>query len=268
MKRIFCILTAVLLIMSVCVSAASESMDFSACTDYELNVLLTKLQLEAAERIGKRLSSPESDFVYASNGYEVRINDYTGTDAHVVIPEDINGTPVTRIYNSAFLGAQLESVSLPDTITEIGDLAFAWARTEGKSVGDGTVLYLPSNLRTVGTQAFAGNGYAGVVVNSDVKIDTDAFQNMNNLKFIYVREGAAPEFDHWSVRSCTKLETVIIPPSVKHINDTAFEVAKKLKIITAPGSAAEAWAIKNFFPVDTQHYAEYAAEYEALFPLL
>ena len=66
-----------------------------------------------------------SDFII-ENGV---LKKYCGTEAHVVIPEAIDGLPVTRIGNSAFNDLErLESVVLPSTLTEIGQFAFASAR--------------------------------------------------------------------------------------------------------------------------------------------
>lgn len=48
----------------------------------------------------------------------------------VNIPPFIEGLPVTEISNSAFDNCQIiEKITIPQTITKIGDLAFRWCPT-------------------------------------------------------------------------------------------------------------------------------------------
>ena len=51
---------------------------------------------------------------------------YTGEQENLIIPEKINGHDVTRIYDKTFQQNEtLTSIELPDTLTEIGEQAFA-----------------------------------------------------------------------------------------------------------------------------------------------
>ena len=64
--------------------------------------------------------------MFSLNGdaYTVRIG--TCTDADIVIPSVYNGKPVTSIADSAFSGySSFTSIEIPDSITSIGDYAFA-----------------------------------------------------------------------------------------------------------------------------------------------
>jgi len=262
MKRVLSSLAAVLLAICLAMPVYGESIDFTGYSDEDLLDLLKQTQNELRRRFDERLASPVTDFLYTSDGREVRINAYTGSGQRVVIPSEIDGAPVTRIYDAAFQGASLLSVEMPDTITDIGRNAFS----HNWEIGAGAVLALPSGLRRVGVQAFAWSCYEGIIIGSDALIESDAFQDMSKAKFLYIRDGAAPMFDRWSVRGCADLEIAIIPPAVTYIDDAAFEGSKKLKIITTPGSAAAAWATRNFFPVDTENYEAYVAEFETLYP--
>lgn len=56
----------------------------------------------------------------------IAITEYTGNEKKVVIPEIINGLPVTEIADSAFEGnTTIQEIDLPDTIVRIGKRAFA-----------------------------------------------------------------------------------------------------------------------------------------------
>ena len=63
-----------------------------------------------------------SDFSYSVSGGILRINGYTGTDTHIVVPSYIAGTRVTHINDEAFKDcANIISLTLPSTIQNIGE---------------------------------------------------------------------------------------------------------------------------------------------------
>lgn len=69
--------------------------------------------------------NPASDFAYAADGGEVTITDYIGTSEHVLIPDAIDGLPVTTLGHRAFYEKTVTTVVVPDSVTEIGDLCFS-----------------------------------------------------------------------------------------------------------------------------------------------
>ena len=73
----------------------------------------------------------------------VVITGYTGPiEGDVVIPEHIDGLPVTSIGAEAFAGMRMSSVSIPDSVTSIGNMAFFGNRL--------TVAVLPYSLKYIG----------------------------------------------------------------------------------------------------------------------
>lgn len=136
--------------------------DSQAVYDYEEPIKITydtvitayaqkKGKTKSEETVGtyKRLFlNEEEKYIINSAGV---ITDYLGADSEdnteIIIPDTIKGITPTGIYESVFNGyTYLESITLPDTITEIGNKAF----------------YLCSNLeyitargvKTVGSYAF------------------------------------------------------------------------------------------------------------------
>ena len=112
-------------------------------------------------------------FAYTTERYNVTITAYLGTDAHVEIPQSIEGEPVTSIGDSAFEDCTfLESVAIPNSVQAIGEAAFCncpllasvdlsgWSL---RSIGDWafagcdslTSLVLPGNVTNIGSYAFA-----------------------------------------------------------------------------------------------------------------
>lgn len=69
--------------------------------------------------------NPSSDFAYTADGGEVTITDYVGTSEHVLIPDTIDGLPVTALADKAFYEKHVTTVVVPDSVTEIGDLCFS-----------------------------------------------------------------------------------------------------------------------------------------------
>ena len=74
----------------------------------------------------------QAQFNYTNNGDgTVTITGYTAPVTAVTIPNTINGLPVTSIgYDAFYNGATpgpgiLTSVTIPDSVTSIGDFAFA-----------------------------------------------------------------------------------------------------------------------------------------------
>ena len=70
---------------------------------------------------------------------------------HIVIPDTYQGKPVTKIRDFAFNQRKgIKTVSIPDSVTEIGDSAFI-----GCSSLEGVNLGKNSKLKTIGEDAFA-----------------------------------------------------------------------------------------------------------------
>lgn len=69
--------------------------------------------------------NPASDFAYTADGGEVTITEYIGTSEHVLIPDTIDGLPVTALADKAFYEKHVTTVVVPDSVTEIGDLCFS-----------------------------------------------------------------------------------------------------------------------------------------------
>jgi len=67
----------------------------------------------------------DAQYRYATSGGTITITGYAGTGSVVVIPEDINGLPVSSIGKEAFYGlTNLTSVTIASNVTKIGDWAF------------------------------------------------------------------------------------------------------------------------------------------------
>jgi hypothetical protein len=80
---------------------------------------------------------------------------YNGASAHVNIPDQINGYPVTGITDNAFRSRNIASVAFPSTLLFIGDYAFYDNNL--------TSVSLPASVTSIGTGAFDNNHISGNV---------------------------------------------------------------------------------------------------------
>ncbi|HEY5296545.1 MAG TPA: leucine-rich repeat domain-containing protein [Verrucomicrobiae bacterium] len=66
------------------------------------------------------------DYTYTTNNGTITITEYVGSDSAVIIPDTINGLPVTSIGDYAFpYSPNLTNVTIGDGITNVGDYAFS-----------------------------------------------------------------------------------------------------------------------------------------------
>ena len=77
----------------------------------------------------------------------------------ITIPSEINGHPVTAIGQYAFMGIQMTSISIPSTVTSIGQFAFH------KCVKLASVN-IPNSVTTIGSGAFTMTGLASITIPS------------------------------------------------------------------------------------------------------
>lgn len=201
--------------------------------------------------------SPTSDFIYASNGSEIQINGYSGPGGIIVIPSEIDGLPVTRIAQKAFYDVDnMTGLILPETLKTIGDWAFG-----GVHWTDAGVLVLPSSLTEVGMSAFSYSGFSGVVIKCNCAFSC-AFENMPNLQFVYIVEGATPILRTRAFGYGEALTTAIIPASVTDFKtDDIFKGSNIVTIYTPDGSAAAKYGTNSFISVNTQDYEAMVEQY-------
>jgi PKD repeat protein len=123
------------------------------------------------------------NFTYVSNNGAITITGYIGPPGAVVIPSTINGLPVIRIGPSAFAQSELTSLTIPDSISSIGDHAF-WDCAGLKSATFGSGItnvedYAFADCANLTTAYFYGNVPNGnpTIISGD---------NTNNVTVYYL----------------------------------------------------------------------------------
>lgn len=190
------------------------------------------------------------------------ITKYNGTDTVVVIPSKINGVTVTTIGTDAFLGLNITSVTIPDSVTEIGSNAFAGCTnlTSVNYIGDWSKLTIQSGNPAVEDAVnaqlfdfeFILNNTAVIVIRykgtaADVTIpsrykgkpvtviDPVAFYNNSAVTSVTIPDSVTAIPDY-AFGFCSQLTNISIPNSVTFIGFSAFNSCTSLKSITLPSS--------------------------------
>ena len=99
------------------------------------------------------------DYEYSvlDNG-TVEITKYTGSESKVAVPDEIDSKSVTKIGSGAFSRcAKLESITIPDSVSKIGNKAFGYYYDNGYTKISNLKIYCYSG--TAGEQYAKGNGF-------------------------------------------------------------------------------------------------------------
>ena len=208
MKKIISFIMAFILALGVLISIPLQSDGFivraaEAITDTE----------QATE------NKDENGFVFKLNedGESYTVTGYTGPKVNQLnIPSSFNGKPVTIIGEAAFQFSMLfKSVIIPDTVTTIEYEAFSYTDVETVSI--------PESVTYIGKSAFAVCIYLRTVnIPSQIKvINEKTFTDCYKLNRIVLPEGL--ERIESSAFFGTGINSINIPDSVTYISFDAFE---------------------------------------------
>lgn len=232
MKRILCFLMA----CTMCASAA-VGLSGCGCDDNTSNSSKPGYKVEPTE---PDLTNGDFGF-FIINQEELMVTKYTGSDKVVKIPDSYQNYKVTVIGPSVFNDSKITEVTIPSSIKQIEDYAFANCHSltkvnfnEGLEILDNSVFFncselreikLPNSLRQLGIRAFSGAS-----VNNVVLPDSGKLTSIGEFAFYQSRE----------------LTDITIPSCVTSIPDNAFsECVKEVTIHGGKGTYAQNYAKEN-----------------------
>jgi len=207
----------------------------------------------------------QAQFTYSTTNGTLTITAYTGPGGDVVIPDTLDGLPVTSIGARAFYSTSVgvTSVTIPNSVTNIGDFAFyACQYMTNVTIGNG--------VASIGQHAFDTCSLNSITIpNSVTSIGDSAFQNCMDLTSVTIPNSVTSigsgVFDCMRLTAITvdplnacyssmdavlfnksqttlvecpeaKVGNYIIPGSVTNIGDYAFFGCSRLTSITIPNS--------------------------------
>lgn len=178
-------------------------------------------------------NAPLFDFESTPDNTAVIVTRYKGTAADVTIPSRYKGKPVTTIGTDAFLGLNITSVTIPDSVTVIRSRAFSDCRNL-------TNINIPSSITFIGNYAFSNcESLTSITIPSSVtSIEESAFSRCSKLSSISIPDSIS-SIPAMAFNSCTDLATVSIPNSVTSIGYRAFYNCSKLSTVDYGGSKTQ-----------------------------
>ena len=236
-SRVLATLVAVFLLLTMVACSADSDRGDPASTDEEVVTLppvtvpdLTDdrvptdtsayaERLEALFATSKPASS--SDFEYENGEGGVTLLSYKGGETVLVIPDTLDGSPVTAIAESAFKGmTSLKAVSVPDTVTSIGKSAFEGCK----------------NLTSLKTPIYTCEGapYFGALFGATSHESGGGFVPVSLSTLVLTKGTAIP---HYAFYACRGLEVVALPETTTEIGAFAFYGCEGLAYINTADTA-------------------------------
>lgn len=132
---------------------------------------------------------------------------------------------VSTINSSGILsGTTIESVTVPETFTEIPFAAFASASYLKE-------VKLPNTIKVIGRYAFNGSAIETIVLPASVEeIKDQAFLKCSSLKTVTLSDGLI-KIGYAAFAECSNLEEIVIPSTVEQIDDSVFAQTGLKKVV-------------------------------------
>lgn len=182
---------------------------------------------------------------------------YRGQSDNVVVPSTIilgsTEYTVKTIDSHAFEGSSFASVTLPNTITSIGNGSFKRCYNltsvnipeSVSSIGEGAFMNcsrlisisIPNIVTSINSDTFRGcSSLSTITIPSGIKsIGSYAFFDCSSLNSIIIPNGVT-SLEESVLAGCSALSSVIIPSSVTSIGAKAFSLCSGLKSISIPNT--------------------------------
>ena len=183
--------------------------------------------------------STTSDFLYTVSNEQVTITHGISGERNVVIPNELEGYPVTAIGNYAFSGYGTNvthmTLKLPDTLKTIGNYAFnkCWSLRELEFPASLTniaanafkdcrllaVVEVPAGT-SIASSAFSGAGVGTIRLHTMTGISGSSFTGTGYRVREIIFEEGIQTISNFSTGTQLLIESVYIPESVTSISGT------------------------------------------------
>ena len=213
-----------------------------------------------------KLTDTSDGYLFYYDGSKGYLVGYHGTETALTLPASFkayDGTLVEKyeIAERAFYGcAALKSVTIPESVTGIGDYAFDYC--EGL-----TSIIIPNSVTVIGENAFAYcDGLTSVTIGNGVKsIGVEAFAYCYGLTSVTIGSGVTSIGD-FAFSVCINLASIVIPNSVTSIGRIAFAYCNSLTSIIIPESVTSIgdMAFAECNTLEAVYYCGTATQWQAV----
>lgn len=182
---------------------------------------------------------------YDLTGGEATLVRFSGGANNVVVPDEVDGCPVTAIAEGAFASARgLTSVTLPASIQSVGPYAFA------KCTALVCVVFEGEQVISLGDCAFAGcHALESITLPQGLEeIGRDAFSDCRLLRAVNI-PGTVRLIGARAFSQCASLAEVQLPPSLESLGEYLFTgCSSELRLIVFEETLGEAYARQYNLP--------------------
>lgn len=208
-------------------SVGSHTVSFSAVQDWTApaNQTVTVVSNSTAAATGVYAEPPQFQFTFTTNADNtLTITSYIGGYSAVAIPTSVFGMPITVIGDSAFYGAAVTSVIIPEGVANIGPYAFEYCY-------DLTNATIPGSMTNLGDYAFDECfNLSSVTLEAGLgSIGYGAFASCSALLNIEL-PGTVTNIEGWAFNA-SGLTNIDIDQGVTSIGDQAFAKCSQLQSI-------------------------------------
>ncbi len=197
--------------------------------------------LTNAEKVFEKEDLIPYDLHYSIENGEAIINYYTGDATEFIIPEEIEGCPVTTVCDYAFFNLpSLISLAIPKSVTKIGDaITVGCYNLASITVSPGNATYYSDGnciIETATKTLVAGCNSSIIPDNNTVtSIAPSAFRGLILLEAMHIPESVT-SIGELSFYGCSALKSINIPYGVTSIGQYTFSACSSLTDITIPDS--------------------------------
>ena len=193
-------------------------------------------------------------FTYSESNGVITILGCDKTMTVAVVPDEIDGLPVTTIGEYAFNDSNIEYLYIPDSVTELGKGFCSYAQNLKR-------VRLSENITKIPAYAFSdgsGRGNFSVekidIPNGVTEIGDYAFATLFSIKELRFPNGVTKIGDS-AFYACEALQTLYLPKSVESIGEYNFYKLFAIKNLYYGGSEADyknlTWGVRNDESVPT-----------------
>lgn len=187
------------------------------------------------------------------------LTEYTGNESEVIIPEGVTEIAAGVFETSEEAErADLTKVTIPTSVTKIGDRAFSGCsltevtfapNSALRTLGESAFAYntklpeitLPDGLEMIGARAFDGAGrLSSIAIPASVtSIGDYAFElctGLKNIQFASDQTSQLKTIGEFAFYQCYRLKQIDIPEGVISIGDSALRISRGLTQVTLPST--------------------------------